>query len=123
VIDGNVEARNDTADDYRYFDATPHAEFLYACVEQTVEEDLPQEVRLREAFDRFSTVVKEIVEMPDRKIEQLHRFLAQAGGHLSKRGTDKEFRALTDDEIARVESLYNELFAGGNRVHDGGASG
>jgi hypothetical protein len=32
----------------RYFDATPHAEFLYDCVEQAVEHDLPRAVR---AFD------------------------------------------------------------------------
>ena len=35
--DGNVEVRNDTADFYRYFDATPQAEFLYGCVQCTVE--------------------------------------------------------------------------------------
>ncbi|MBZ9909526.1 MULTISPECIES: Fic family protein [Mesorhizobium] len=28
---------NDTGDFYRYFDATPHAEFLYACVRRTIE--------------------------------------------------------------------------------------
>jgi Fic family protein len=30
--DGNVEILNDTADFYRYFDATPQAEFLYSCI-------------------------------------------------------------------------------------------
>jgi hypothetical protein len=39
--DGNVHVKNDTADFYRFFDATPHAEFLYACVKKTIEEDLP----------------------------------------------------------------------------------
>jgi len=52
--DGNVEVLNDTATYYRFFDATAHAEFLYACVEQTIERDLPAEVRFLEAFDRFS---------------------------------------------------------------------
>lgn len=33
----------------RYFDATEHAEFLYACVEQTVEHDLPRVVRSLDA--------------------------------------------------------------------------
>ena len=31
----NVRVLNDTADFYCFFDATPHAEFLYACVRQT----------------------------------------------------------------------------------------
>src|SRR5262249_23042430 len=40
---GNLHVLNDTADFYRFFDATPHAEFLYACVQQTIEQDLPNE--------------------------------------------------------------------------------
>jgi len=38
-----VKVLSDTADFYRFFDATPHAEFLYACVKKTIEEDLPHE--------------------------------------------------------------------------------
>src|SRR5690606_29246649 len=37
----NVRVVNDTADFYRFFDATPHAQFLYECVQQTIEHDLP----------------------------------------------------------------------------------
>ena len=106
----NVEILNETADHYRYFDATAHAEFLYSCVEQTVEEDLPEEIRFLHAFDKFSSAVKEIVEMPDREIELLRGFLAQGNGRLSKRAREKEFRALTDEETTRVEVLYKELF-------------
>src|SRR6185312_2882931 len=40
----NVEVLNDTADLYRYFDCTEAAEFLYACVMRTVEQDLPREI-------------------------------------------------------------------------------
>jgi hypothetical protein len=47
--DGDVEVLNQTADYYRYFDATRHAEFLYECVQQTVEHDLPDEVAYLEA--------------------------------------------------------------------------
>ncbi len=110
TADSNLDVLNDTADYYRYFDATAHAEFLYSCVEQTVEKDLPQEVRFLEAFDTFSSAVKEIVEMPDRHVERLRGFLAQGRGHLSTRAREKEFRALTDEETTRVEALYGELF-------------
>ena len=108
--DHNVEILNETADYYRYFNATAHAEFLYSCVEETVEQDLPQEIRFLQAFDKFSAAVKEIVEMPDREIELLRGFLAQGSGHLSKRAREKEFHALTDEEATQVEVLYNELF-------------
>jgi Fic/DOC family len=110
TADNNVDVLNDTADYYRYFDATAHAEFLYSCVEQTIEHDLPEEVRFLEAFDTFSSAVKGIVEMPDREVERLRDFLAQGRGHLSQRAREKEFRALTDEETTRLEALYTELF-------------
>lgn len=108
--DGNVEVLNETADYYRYFDATAHAEFLYDALAQTVKEDLPDEVRFLEAFDRFATEVKEIVEMPERHIERLRGVLHQGGGRLSKRARAQEFAALTDDEAQRIEALYARWF-------------
>ena len=107
---GNVQVLNETADYYRYFDATAHAEFLYESVAQTVEHDLPDEVRFLEAFDHFAAGVKEIVEMPDRQIERLRGFLQQGDGHLSKRAHEQEFAALTDGEAERIEALYARWF-------------
>jgi hypothetical protein len=108
--DGNLEVRGDTADYYRYFDATAHAEFLYSCVDQTVAHDLPEEVRFLESFDRFSSRVKERLEMPDRQIERLRVFLAQGAGRLSGRARLREFEALTDAEVEELQALYAEAF-------------
>ena len=47
--EGNVLVQNDTADFYRFFDATPLAEFLYSCVKQTIEIDLPDETQFLES--------------------------------------------------------------------------
>ena len=54
TADGNVRVLNDTADFYRFFDATPHAEFLYDCVQQTIEHDLPDEAGFLRRYDAFS---------------------------------------------------------------------
>lgn len=110
TTDGNVEVLNETADFYRFFDATAHAEFLYHCVEQTVDHDLPGEVAYLEAYDRFARGVQEIVDMPDRTVDLLHRFLRRGSGHLSSRGREKEFAALTDAETERIEHLYAGCF-------------
>ncbi len=110
TADGNVEVLNETGDYYRFFDATAHAQFLYSCVEQTVEHDLPDEVRFLQAFERFAAGVKQIVEMPDRQIELLRGFLEQGQGRLSKRGREGEFAALTDQEAERIASLYADVF-------------
>jgi len=110
---GNVRVLNDTANYYRYFDATAHAEFLYRCVEQTIEQDLPQEVAYLEAYDRFSKGLQQIVDMPERKVDLLHKFLRQQNGRLSKRARTNEFSALTDEEVVRIETLYRDSFEGG----------
>jgi hypothetical protein len=108
---GNVQINSDTADFYRFFDATPHAEFLYACVERTIDVDLPAEARFLKAYDAFRQGVATIVDMPDRTADLLFRFLHQNGGALSIRGREREFAALTEEEIAQIEAKYAEEFA------------
>lgn len=103
---GNVEVLNDTARWYRYFDATAHAEYLYSCVETTVREDLPAEFAWLEAYDRFAGEVQRIADMPARTVDLLHRFLRQHSGRLSGRAREREFAALQDDEVARIEAIY-----------------
>jgi hypothetical protein len=107
---GNIEVLNDTGDYYRYFDATAHAEFLYRCVEQTIERDLPEEVAYLQAYDRFARGIQEIADMPAEKIELLHRFLRQENGRLSKRARENEFAVLTDPEAEQIEALYRASF-------------
>jgi hypothetical protein len=109
--EGNVEVLNDTASWYRYFDATAHAEFLYRCVQTTVEHDLPYEVAYLEAYDRFTAGITAMVDMPARTLDLLHRFLRQNEGRLSQRAREREFAALTDQEVARAEALYAEFAA------------
>ena len=103
---GNVEVTNETAQWYRYFDATAHAEFLYRCVEATVENDLPYEVAYLEAFDQFTRAVNDRIDMPAMKLELLHSFLRQNSGQLSSRARTKEFALLTDDEVRWIEARY-----------------
>lgn len=106
----NVHVTNETADLYRYFDATPHAEFLYECVAQTIEIDLPKEAQFLENYDRFDAAVQNMVDMPDRTINLLFGFLEQNDGKLSARARSKEFEALSDAECISIEKLYFEIF-------------
>ena len=107
----NVEVTNDTADFYRFFDATPHAEFLYSCVQKTVDEDLPYETDFLRRCDRFRASVENMIDMPNRTIDLLFRFLNQNNGQLSARARGKEFAALSDVETDRVEAAYRDLFS------------
>jgi hypothetical protein len=99
---------NDTGDFYRFFDATPHAEFLYGCVRRTIEQDLPRETAFLRAYDAFCARVGTIVDMPAGTMDLLFRFLQQNGGRLSGCAREREFSALTDAEAKRIEALYDE---------------
>lgn len=115
--DNNVRVLNDTADFYRYFDATPHAEFLFGCVKRTIEEDLPNETDFLRRYDLFAEHTQSIADMPDRLTDLLFRFLNQNGGKLSGRARGREFEMLTDEEAERAERFYDEIFGGPPDIH------
>jgi hypothetical protein len=109
--DRNVEVLNQTADLYRYFDCTEEAEFLYACVRRTVEQDLPREIDYLRRHDAAISRIMDAVEMPDRVAENLVMFIRQNNGTLSKKRRAGEFNQLRDDEVTVIERLVADAFA------------
>ncbi len=107
----NVEVLNETLDLYRYFDATAQAEFFFACVEETVTCILPDEVAYLKKYDLLNAFIRNYIDMPDRLVDLLIRFLAQNDGILSKRARQREFEKLQDEEILVIEQKYAEIFA------------
>ncbi len=107
---GNVEVLNNTLDLYRYFDVTRQVEFLYECVNQTVNVTLPSEVEYLEKHDRLKSYIQEYFEMPDRTVSLLINFLHQGQGKLSKRAREKEFSQLNDDECNNLEKIFKDIF-------------
>ena len=106
----NVRVKNDTADFYRFFDATPHAEFLYDCVRQVIERDLPEECDWLRRYDAFRRRIGAMLEMPERTIDLLFRLLDQNDRILSRRARTKELAALTDAKSKRVEAVFADVF-------------
>ena len=114
---GNVRVINETGDLYRFFDATPHAEFLYGCVQQTIEKDLPNETDFLRRYDLFKSRIVSMIDMPDQTVDLIFRFLQQNGGRLSKRARENEFKALTDAETKRIETNYAEAYGEISALH------
>ena len=106
----NVEVLNKTIDLYRYFDATKQAEFFFECVEETVNKTLPEEVAYLKKYDMLNEFIKNYIDMPDKLVDLLIRFLAQNNGKLSKRAREREFAKLTDIEIQTIEQKYADIF-------------
>ncbi len=112
TADRNVEVLNDTADLYRYFDCTAAAEFLFACVRRTVEDDLPREIDYLRRHDEALRRIMDAVEMPDRLAENLVMFIRQNNGRLPTKRRKAEFQKLRGDEVALIEGIVSDAFSG-----------
>jgi len=110
IKDHNIEVLNETIDFYRYFDATKQAEFLYDCVKDTIDRIIPLEINYLTNYDQFKRYLENEFDMPDKAVALMVRFLDQNKGKLSKRVREKEFNALTNQEVIDIEANFNSIF-------------
>ena len=110
---GNVEVLNETAELYRYFDATKQAEFLVECVAETINTLLPQELDYLTKYDLLQERINNRMEMPGELLSLLIQFLQQNRGKLGKNKRKKYFAAMTEAEVRAIEQWYDEVFIQG----------
>jgi len=108
--DNNIEVLNDTMDYYRYFDATLQTEFLFDCVDYTINKIIPEEVAYLQHYDAMKDWLDDRFQMSDKMVALLIHFLSQNNGKLSKRALGKEFSELSEDEVTDIEDQYKFLF-------------
>jgi Fic family protein len=108
--DHNVKVLNETIDFYRYYDATTQAEFLFDCVQDTMERIIPVEIQWLQNFDAFKLEVDSQLGLTDKQIKLLVNFLDQGKGILSNRARKKEFPTLNSKEIDFLQASYKEIF-------------
>jgi hypothetical protein len=107
--DHNVNVLNNTANFYKYFDATKQAEFLYDCVNDTIQNIIPNEVAYLTKYDEFKRFLDNEFEMPDKLVALLVQFLEQNNGKFSKRAREKEFVKLDEREVQVIEKMFHEM--------------
>ncbi len=110
----NVRVLNDTRDLFRFFDATPQAEFLTECVLETIRVTLPREVDYLRRYDQAHRRIEAFVELPDATFDLMMGFLRQNDGHFSQRARTREFAALTNEEASAIEAIFQDLFGSTN---------
>lgn len=112
TVKGNIRVTNDTADLYRYFDCTEAAEFLYKCVDETINKDVPNELEYLKRHDEAMRQIMDSVELPNRMAEDFIMFMRQNDWQLPKRRREGEFAKLTQPEVNNLEQLVRESFEG-----------
>lgn len=108
----NIRILNETIDLYRYFDLTLQAEFLYECVEETINRIIPEEIDYLEKYDRLTNAINSFINLSDTRVDLLIKYLNQNKGKLSKRKRQNDFDELTEEEISMIEEYYGEIFIG-----------
>jgi len=101
---------NSTDHLYRYYDATPQAEYLYEAVAETIRKDPRKRIEFLEVFDKATGAVKMIVDMPNARASLLARFILQNYGTLSAK-KPRQFPQLRDEEITRIEEAIHRANA------------
>ncbi len=101
---------NDTVDFYRYIDCTELTRITIDFIRETIETELPSELRYLTMYDEIRNQMRDIVEMPDRHADLFIKLVRQNGGTLSKKKRGlPEFEPLTDEEIVALEQVVSGI--------------
>ena len=84
-------------------DITAQTEILYDLAQRTIETELADELQFIVNYDRAKKAIQNVIDMPDRQIDLLIRFILQNRGKLSKIKREKYFDFLSDDEMDKIE--------------------
>lgn len=100
----------DASGSYRYPDLTFQAHYLLQSVEQTISTELVTEILFIRSYDRAKASIRAVVDMPNARLDLLIKLLHQNKGSLSK-GKRALFKEITDEELARIELVFQAAFA------------
>lgn len=113
-ITPNVAARGNDSVYYRYFDATPQAEFMYGALERTVEQDLKQEIDYLIGFDKAYSQLNAMLDWPGKELDLFIRLVHQNDFKLSATKRRSKFDWMKDEELATAEQVVAAAFEAGD---------
>jgi len=108
--DGVLIVENETADYYRFFDATAMVEYLFSVIEKTIEEDFVDELNFIVAYSKAKVAIQLVVDMPDKMIDLFIKVCLDNKGKMSNTKRSRLFEKLSDDEIEQLEKIIEENF-------------
>lgn len=95
---------------WRWPDLTRQVEFLFETIDHCLREDLLQELTYLLGYDLAKAALRDVVDMPDRKLDLLLTLLHGNGGKLS-RNKRAQFGEITDVELQQMELAYQQAIA------------
>jgi hypothetical protein len=108
-----MSVTNATVENFRYLDLTPVAIALHGFLAETIEREVPSELRFLHAYDAARTAMREIVDLPETTANLFVRLCFHNQGRLSEiKRSHKAFEKLTEEEIDRLEAAVAAAYAG-----------
>ncbi|MBR4676179.1 MAG: Fic family protein [Victivallales bacterium] len=108
AADGSMTVENDTVDFYRHIDFTRIVEDFFDAVEQTLKNELLPELDYLARWEKARSLMREIVDMPDKKVAQFILFTQQNNGIFPK-ARRMMFQELADEEIAALAKVVKDV--------------
>jgi Fic/DOC family protein len=108
--DWTIDVKNETAYLYRYFNATPMVDYLYRCIEDTIEVGLKQELELLNKFRSIKKLIDQEMDVSNIDLDRFINFCHQNNGTLSKKKKDRFFQDYDNEQIERMEEIYQSYF-------------
>jgi Fic family protein len=108
---GEIEVINPEAVEayFRYPDLTAQCIYLARTIQETISQDIPEELDFIQHYDEVKSELQNIVDMPDKDLDLMILFLHQNHGIFPKRRR-KQFEKLTEEEIQQMEIIFRGIF-------------
>lgn len=108
--DALIEVLNETVNLYRYFDATRMVEYLYGCIEATIEDELKAELDTITAFAKARKALDAAFDLPEKQKNLFLKLCWQGKGRISKAKRKAHFSMFSDDEMDAMQRLVAPYF-------------
>jgi hypothetical protein len=95
---------------FRYPDLTYQSVYLAQTITTTISQDMTEELNFLEHYDELKKDIQNLIDMPDKDINNIIMFLHQNKGTFPNR-RKSNFPKLTDSEFLSMELYYKEIFS------------
>lgn len=94
---------------FRYPDLTQQSTYLAQTIQATIRHDLSEELFFLERYDELKGDLQNLIDMPDRKLNEVIIFLHQNKGIFPNR-RKKQYSEITEGEFDAMQKIYSEIF-------------
>lgn len=105
---GELTVLEVTKQHYQFIDYTHFAEYLFSCIQTTINDDFKDELDFIVNYDQTKSAIQNIIDMPDLKIDRIIKWFSENQGKLGKKMRTIYFKELSDETIEATEKLVSQ---------------